>query len=152
MTQQEREEINARMLELYGYTLDDCEATERKASRLHKSKAELPPTTAYALAYRYGSYVLASRKKKGAGKGYKENYKWVWRDYRSYMNELRELFPREYAIRLCRDERDELLADRWWDGGDYRAEHIRAYRERIKAIRLSHGLSKSEVSEFMRVD
>lgn len=103
------------------------------------------------LRYEFGGYELASRKKKGAGKGYKECHEWRWRDRAGYMAALRERFPREYAIRLCRDEREELLADRWWDFGEYRAEHVRAYRERIKAIRLEHGLSKSDVEEFMRV-
>lgn len=154
MTQEEREEINARMLELYGYTLDDCEAVGRKANRLHKNKAnqhaELPQTIE-RLRYRYGSYVVASRKHMGAGRGVKEYYAWQWRDYRGYMNELRELFPTEYALQLCRDEHSDLMSDMWWDVDGYRAEHIRAYRDRIKEIRLNYGLSKSRVAEFMRV-
>lgn len=109
------------------------------------------PRTPMRLAMRFGSYVLVSRKKKGAGKGHKENYEWRWNDRRAYMDELRELSPRDYALLLCRDELDELLADTWWDVPGYRDEHIRAYRARIKAIRLEHGLSKSDVARFMRV-
>lgn len=103
------------------------------------------------LRYRYGSYVLASRKKKGANKGYKETYAWQWTDYRGYMNALRELFPTEYALQLCREEHADLMTDMWWNVPSYRDVHIREYRDRIKAIRMEFGLSKSAVAEFMRV-
>lgn len=151
LTEDERGEINARMLELYGYTLDDCEAAERYARRQQKRQSDPMPTTASSLRLRFGGYVLASRKKKGAGKGYKETYEWRWRDYKGYMAALRELSPTDYALRLCRDERECLLCDRWWDTPDYRGERLREYRSRITAIRKEHGLTSSEVAEFMRV-
>lgn len=109
------------------------------------------PMTKDGLAYEYGSYVLASRKKKGAGKGNKETYRWQWRDYRGYRNALRELFPREYGLMCCREEQSDFACDTWWNVPDYRDEAIRDYRGRVKAIRLEYGLTKSEVSEFMRV-
>lgn len=113
--------------------------------------SEFRPITPERLRYRYGSYEVISRKKKGAGKGYKENFGWRWRDRKGYMNELRELFPQEYALELCRDELAGLMADMWWNIPAYREQAVREHRERIKAIRLEYGLSKNAVAEFMRV-
>lgn len=94
------------------------------------------------------------RKKKGAGKGYKITYAVVWREGvkpRDYLNEFAEIDRKGCGLFLCKIEMEDFTTDRYWDVPDYRDEAIRAYRDRIKAIRLSHGLSKSEVTEFMRV-
>lgn len=125
-------------------------AAAKRANASHTG-TESQAMTPERLRYMYGSYVLAKRKKKGANKGYKETYVWQWSDYRGYMDKLRELFPTEYALMLCREERNDLMSDRWWDVDGYRAEHIRAYRDRIKEIRITYGLPKSAVSEFMSV-
>lgn len=122
-----------------------------KRAAMPERGAQPLPMTPDRLRYMYGGYVLASRKKKGAGKGYKETYRWQWHDYKGYRNALREQFPREYGLMCCREERECFTADTWWDTPDYRDEAIRDYRDRVKAIRLEYGLTKSEVSEFMRV-
>lgn len=91
---------------------------------------------------------------KGVKIGYKAFHKKVWSDRmtrREYLNRLEDIDRRECGLFLCRLERNEFNDDRYWDVPDYREEAIKSYRERIKAIRLNYGLSKSEVSEFMRV-
>lgn len=95
-----------------------------------------------------------SRKKKGAGKGYKVSYARVWADGatpRRYLSELAEADSRACGLLLCKSEQMDMQEDRWWDVPTYRDEAIRTYRDRIKAIRLNYGLSKSEVAVFMRV-
>lgn len=98
--------------------------------------------------------IHTTKKKKGAGKGYKYTYESVWSDRmtrREYLNRLEEIDCKECGLFLCRLEQTEMNDDRYWDVPTYRDEAIKVYRGRIKAIRLKYGLSKSEVSEFMRV-
>lgn len=98
--------------------------------------------------------VHASRKKKGAGKGYKVTYKTVWRDGvkpRDYVNELAEADSIAAGRLLCNVEFADLMNDRWWDVPNYRAEHLRTYRSRITSIRKQYGLRSTDVAEFMRV-
>lgn len=98
--------------------------------------------------------IHTKRKSKGAGKGYKNTYEKVWSDRmtrREYLNRLEEIDPRACGLFLCRVEHDDFTSDRYWDVPDYRDEAIRSYRDKIKSIRLQYGLSKSEVSGFMRV-
>lgn len=124
---------------------------EAKRATASEPDADFRGMTPERLRFRYGSYEVVSRKKKGAGKGYKETYGWVWRDWRGYMSALRELFPSHYAIQLCREEYSDLTGDLWWDVPGYRGEHLRAYRSRITAIRKEYGLRSADVAEFMRV-
>ena len=70
---------------------------------------------------------------------------------RDYLKELEAIDRKGCGLFLCRIEQNDMNDDRWWDVPDYRDEAIRSYRERIKGIRMNYGLSKSEVSEFMRV-
>lgn len=98
--------------------------------------------------------IHTTKKKKGANKGYKYTYTSVWSDRmtrREYLNRLEEIDRKECGLFLCRLEQNEMNDDRYWDVPDYRDEAIKTYRARIKAIRVRYGLSKSEVSEFMRV-
>lgn len=98
--------------------------------------------------------IRTTKKKKGANKGYKYTYESVWSGAitrREYLNRLEEIDRKECGLFLCRLEHTEFTDDGWWRGTDYEAEAIKAYRGRIKAIRLKYGLSQSEVSEFMRV-
>ena len=101
------------------------------------------------------AYVTKARKKfKGAGKGVKYFYRTEWSGAmtrREYLTRLEEIDAKECGLFLCRLEQTEMHDDRWWDMPTYRDEAIKAYRGRIKAIRLRYGLSQSEVSEFMRV-
>lgn len=90
-------------------------------------------------------------KSKGRGKGHKTRYEWRWNDRRAYRAALAELFPREYALMLCREEMQLLTEDRWWDTPDYRANHIQQYRRTITSIRKQYGLSSADVCEFFRV-
>lgn len=95
-----------------------------------------------------------TKKKKGAGKGYKYTYEKVWTGAmspREYFDRYAEIDRRGCGISLCRFEHMDFTEDRWWDVPEYRDEAIRDYRGRIKAIRMQYGLSKSDVSEFMRV-
>lgn len=107
--------------------------------------------TKFKLRYKYGSYVHKSWKHMGAGKETKEYFKWKWDNFAGYLNELRDLSPRDYALTLLEIERKDFTDDRWWDVPDYRKEAIKNYRERVKSIRLKYGLSKSDVACFMRV-
>lgn len=116
------------------YTLEECR--------------DITPGT---LRYQFGSYVHAAWKHRGGGKEKKEYFKWQWTDYAGYKNALRELLPREYALLRCREEKSDLTSDRWWDVEGYRDEHIRDYRERIKELRLTYGLTRAEVAPYMRV-
>lgn len=96
----------------------------------------------------------ASKKKKGVDKGYKYTYTTVWSgtmSQREYLDKLNEIDPRTCGLFLCEVEQSVFTSDRYWDVPSYRDEAIRHYRDRIKAIRLKHGLSKSDVTEFMRV-
>ena len=98
--------------------------------------------------------IHTQKKKKGAGKGYKYTYETVWSGRitrKEYLNQLEEIDPKECGLFLCKVEHADFTEDRFWDMPGYRDEAIRNYRERIKAIRLNYGLSKSEVSKFMRV-
>lgn len=95
-----------------------------------------------------------TKKKKGAGKGYKFTYTTVWSDRmtrREYLNELAKIDPRECGLFLCKVEKNELLEDDWWNTPGYRATHLQAYRRKITEIRKAYGLTSAEVSEFMRV-
>lgn len=95
-----------------------------------------------------------TRKKKGAGKGYKVSYTKVWREGVKpcdYLNELNSIDRTACGILLCRIEFDDLIADMWWDVPGYRGEHLKAYRSRITAIRKQYGLRSADVAEFMRV-
>lgn len=69
-----------------------------------------------------------------------------------YLRELAEESRTECGLFLCRAEWQDMHDDRWWDVPGYRDEFVRTYREKIKKLRMEYGLSKSEVSEFMRVD
>lgn len=98
--------------------------------------------------------IRTEKKKKGANKGYKYTYTKVWSDRmtrREYLNHYAEIDPHGCGLFLCRLEQNEMNDDRYWDVPSYRDEAIKSYRERIKSIRMRYGLSKSEVSEFMRV-
>lgn len=98
--------------------------------------------------------VRTTKKKKGANRGYKYTYETVWSDAmtrRQYLDELARIDRIECGLFLCGMEQMEMTGDRWWDVPDYRDEAIRDYRGRIKRIRAEYGLSKSAVSEFMRV-
>ena len=112
----------------------------------YKSKQELD-RVAYA--------IHTKRKKKGAGKGYKNTYTKVWSGamtMREYLTYWAEFDPKGCGLWLCYVEHREWMEDRWWDYPEGRDKNIRGYRDRIKDIRQKYGLSKSEVSEFMRVD
>lgn len=96
-----------------------------------------------------------TKKKKGANKGYKLIHAVVWSgaiSRKAYIEKLNEIDPKECGVFLCRAEYYDFTDCRWWDTPDYRDEAIREYRDRIKAIRLKYGLSKSEVASFMRVE
>lgn len=96
-----------------------------------------------------------SRKKKGAGKGYKVTVRTQWRDGMSmygFMSELRQTNRIAYAIELCRVEFANMVTDRWWDCDACRKSEIKAYRSRIAAIRKEYGLSYETVSGFYNVD
>lgn len=98
--------------------------------------------------------IRTTKKKKGANKGYKYTYEMVWSGRmtrREYLNRLEEIDRHKCGLFLCKLEHFDFTDDRWWDVPNYRDEAIKSYRERIKSIRLQYGLSKSEVSEFMRV-
>lgn len=95
-------------------------------------------------------------KSKGAGKGtkvYVDGYVFNESLRRAdYLRELAEESRTECGLFLCRAEWQDMHDDRWWDVPGYRDEFVRTYREKIKKLRAEYGLSKSEVSEFMRVD
>lgn len=98
--------------------------------------------------------IRTTKKKKGAGKGYKYTYESVWSGAitrREYLNRMEDIDRRECGLFLCKLEQSDFTDDRYWDVPDYRDEAIKSYRERIKSIRLKYGLSKSEVSDYMRV-
>lgn len=121
-----------------------------KQGRAVSTSAESVPTIG-ELMNRYGGYVEASRKKKGANKGYKITYQWEWRNYAAYEKELEKYYPKEYALTQLRELKNFLLCDMWWNTPDYRAIHLREYRSEVTTIRKKYGLTSAEVSEFMRV-
>lgn len=94
------------------------------------------------------------RKKKGAGKGYKEYVEVSFNESltrRDYLRELAEVDKTACGLFLCKVEHEGFTTDRYWDVPDYRDEAIKDYRGRIRAIRMDYGLSKNAVAEFMRV-
>lgn len=108
-------------------------------------------TTPDELKRKYIHYVEAGRKKKGAGKGYKVNYRREWTNYAQYLRELRELSPRHYGLELCQNLYNDMNTDRYWDVDSYRGEALKSYRSRITSIRKEYGLTSTEVQQFMRV-
>lgn len=95
-----------------------------------------------------------TKKAKGTNKGYKYTHTIVWSGAmtrKEYLDKYAEIDRHGCGIFLCKIEQDDFTTDRWWDVPSYRDEAIRDYRDRIKSIRLNYGLTKSEVSEFMRV-
>lgn len=94
------------------------------------------------LRNRYGAFEKASCKHKGAGRGIKVNYKWVWNDYAAFIADLKQVLPTEYAHIRMSYMRDMFMAA----GGD-KSE----YRNAIKAVRHAYGLSKKAVEDYMRV-
>lgn len=98
--------------------------------------------------------TIVSRKKKGAGKGYKTYVRTEWRDGMSlhnYMTELKELNRTAYGLELCRVEYADMLCDRWWDCETCRKSEMKSYRSRIAAIRKEYGLNYEAVAEFYNV-
>ena len=98
--------------------------------------------------------IRTTKKKKGANKGYKYTYVTVWSGAMTraeYISKLAEIDRKECGLFLCKVEQNEMVSDRWWEGTTYETEAIRAYRDRIKSIRVQYGLSKSDVSDYMRV-
>ena len=96
-----------------------------------------------------------TRKKKGAGKGYKVSYTKVWREGvkpRDYLTELAAIDARACGLFLCRIEYADTTEDRWWDTPEYRTTHLKDYRRKITAIQKEYGLHSVDVAEFMRVD
>lgn len=97
------------------------------------------------------AYVIrVTRKKKGAGQGYKMTYSREWSGVMTRREYLNELEPRERGLFLCRLEREDMREDRWWDTDGYRDEAMRMYRGRISRIKARCGLTRGEVREFMR--
>lgn len=98
--------------------------------------------------------IHTQKKKKGANKGYKYTYTKVWSGAMTraeYLSKLADIDRRECGLFLCKVEWNDFKEDRWWDVPSYRDEAVKSYRERIKAIRMQYGLSKSDVARFMRV-
>lgn len=142
----DRDELNATMLELYGFSYDDC---CRLAWRYGVGADKEPPSVR---EIKGGFYTLHSQKKfKGAGLGVKNTYTVRWNEDKKRSDYLNELCPKDRGIWLCKVEKNELLGDDWWDTPTYRATHLQAYRRKITEIRKTYGLTSAEVSEFMRV-
>ena len=98
--------------------------------------------------------VVVSRKKKGAGKGYKTYAQTVWRNGMSlhdYMSQLKEFDRTAYGLELCRVEFADMTLDRWWDCDACRKSEVKSYRGRIASIRKEYGLSYEAVQEFYNV-
>ena len=94
------------------------------------------------------------RKKKGAGKGYKEYVELCFNENytrRDYLRELAEVDKSACGLFLCKIEFSDLTEDRWWDTPDYRATHLKDYRRRITELRKEYGLRSADVAEFMKV-
>lgn len=90
----------------------------------------------------------------GKGKKDKLFHTVVWDESmkrNDFVNEYAEADPKGCGLFLCRVEWNDFTEDRWWDVPNYRAEAVKSYRNRIKAIRAKYGLSQSEVAEYMRV-
>lgn len=150
-TQQERDEVNERMIELYGFSLDECEELSHKFRNVKAWSDSTPLTKLNDNAFA----VRARRKKKGADKGYKYTYTTVWSGEMTraeYLNRLVGIDRRQCGLFLCRLELNELTGDRWWDVPSYRAAHLKGYRSKITAIRKEYGLTSTEVRGFMRVE
>lgn len=142
----DRDELNATMLELYGFSYDDC---CRLAYRYGVGVKEEPPLSQ---PIKGGYYALHRQKKfKGAGLGVKYTYTVHWNENRKRTDYLNELCPKDRGLWLCKGEYAELCADRWWDTPTYRKEHLQTYRRKITAIKKEYGLTSTEVNQFMRV-
>lgn len=100
-------------------------------------------------------YVTKTRvKHMGKNKNDKKFYSIEWNEAmtrRDFIMEYGEADPKGCGLFLCKVERNDFADDRWWDIPGYRDEAISTYRERIKAIRVRYGLTKSEVAQFMTV-
>lgn len=104
--------------------------------------------------YAMHTTTVVSRKKKGAGKGYKTSTRTVWRDgmaLHNYMTELEELDKIAYGLELCRVEYADMTLDRWWDCDACRKSEVKSYRSRIAAIRKEYGLNYEAVADFYNV-
>lgn len=98
--------------------------------------------------------IRTTKKKKGAGKGYKCIHTKVWSGRMTraeYLSEFARIDRKRCGLFLCEVEKNELTEDRWWDVPDYRAAHLQTYRRTITEIRKAYGLTSTEVSQFMRV-
>ena len=149
-TEQERYEVNERMTELYGFSLDECLELSYKLRRVEAWSDSTPLTKLNKSAYA----VRSKRKCMGANKGYKYTYTTVWSDRMTraeYLLHLAEIDRKECGLFLCKLEFNELNEDKWWDVPGYRAAHLKGYRSKITSIRKEYGLTSSEVSGFMRV-
>lgn len=126
-------------------------AAKRAALR---ERGEHPlPMTKERLAYEYGGYVVASKKKKGADKGYKNVYAFEFDDEQGYYDRLRELDPSYYAIVRINRLYGEIMAElpRITDEAK-RRKYLSVYRRRVTAIRKEYGLRSCDVAEYMRVN
>lgn len=91
----------------------------------------------------------------GRNKPDKKFYSMEWNPEttrRDFVDEYAKTDPKGCGLFLCKVEWNDFTGDRWWDAPGYRDRAVRNYRDRIKAIRMSYGLSKSDVAGFMRVD
>lgn len=131
--------------------LEYYEGLERAKRALPQDESveEVRPMTADELRRKYQRRIVR-KWSKGAKGGYKYDCRIEWTDYGAFLRELRELFPREYALELCQIELNDLKTDRWWDTPEFRAMWLTEYRRRITSIRKQYGLTSAEVSEFMR--
>lgn len=98
--------------------------------------------------------VNTTRKKKGAGKGYKVTYKVQFNPAYTpseYLNEYEQTDSIGCGLFLCQVEFNDLTNDRWWDVPTYRDEHLTTYRRKITTIKKCYGLTNADVKKFMRV-
>ena len=101
-------------------------------------------------------YFVTKTRVKHMGKGKKDKlfHTVVWDESmkrNDFVNEYGEADPKGCGLFLCNVEWNDFTEDRYWDVPEYRAEAIKSYRGRIKAIRAKYGLSQSDVAAFMRV-
>lgn len=90
-------------------------------------------------------------KKKGAGKGKKSYYTWKYLpgcSIATFLKELKEDDPQQYALNLIFIEFEDMKNDRWWDTPDYRKKAIKVYKSYINKIKNEYGLSFEDVKEF----
>lgn len=90
-------------------------------------------------------------KKKGAGKGKKSFYTWEFLpgcNISTYLKELKDVNPRQYALNLIFIEFEDMKNDRWWDTPEYRSKAIKVYKSYINKIKNEYGLSFEDVKEF----